>query len=166
MLRGELSTPVSIQGELYRSGGGGSTVEINPVYSTGTKIADYEINGVEGGIYIPKINITTLWDYLTDGNGNIYWSGGAITLRDDINNYDEIVLEIVSNIGDLSDAWRASNQYRLITSILVNAIEPYAFTICSYDTRSAKYKFTSTALQKLQGSGVDNGVIKIYGINY
>lgn len=52
---GRLSSKATVQGDIYRSGGGGgSTVEITPVYNTGTKIADYSIDGEEGAIYVPK----------------------------------------------------------------------------------------------------------------
>lgn len=35
-------------------GGGGSTVTITPTLSTGTKIADFEIDGDEGSLYAPS----------------------------------------------------------------------------------------------------------------
>lgn len=38
----------------YPSGGGGSTVSITPTLSTGTKIADYTIDGVSGSLYAPS----------------------------------------------------------------------------------------------------------------
>ena len=39
-------------------GGGGSDVSITPTYNQGTKIADYSIDGNEGTIYTPEIEIT------------------------------------------------------------------------------------------------------------
>ena len=39
-------------------GGGGSDVSITPTYNQGTKIADYSIDGNEGAIYTPEIEIT------------------------------------------------------------------------------------------------------------
>ena len=38
----------------YPSGGGGSTVSITPTLSSGTKIADYTIDGVSGSLYAPS----------------------------------------------------------------------------------------------------------------
>lgn len=35
-------------------GGGGSTISITPTLSSGTKIADYEIDGVQGSLYAPS----------------------------------------------------------------------------------------------------------------
>ena len=52
-IRGNLSTQARLSGNLYRSGGG-STVTIDPVYNSGVKIADYEIDGEAGEIYIPN----------------------------------------------------------------------------------------------------------------
>ena len=37
------------------SGGGGSSVTITPILSTGTKIAEYEIDGVGGDLYAPDV---------------------------------------------------------------------------------------------------------------
>ena len=167
-IRGNLSTQSRLSGNLYRSGGG-STVTIEPVYNSGIKIADYTIDEEEGEIYIPANQgpvVINLWNYVADNNNNIYWSGAAITLNDSILNYDEIVVEIISNIGDLNDSWKSSNQYRLITDILINALVPYTFTICSYNQRSSKYIFTDTTLQKVMGNSSDNGVINVYGIKY
>ena len=39
-------------------GGGGSDVSITPTYNQGTKIADYSIDGNEGAIYTPEIEIS------------------------------------------------------------------------------------------------------------
>lgn len=169
---------IIVEGELSLSDLG----IVNPVVMTG---ATSSANGAAG--YVPRpliadkdkflkgdgtwspisgsFNITNLWSYGGSDSG-IYWSGDAITLNDSILNYDEIVLEIVSASGDLGDVWRSSNQYRLITNILINAINPYTFTMCSYDTRSAKFIFTDTTIRKDQGPSSENGIVNVYGINY
>ena len=110
-------------------------------------------------------SVTNLWSY-GGVDANIYWSGSGITLNDSILNYDEVVVEIVSNVGDLGDAWRSSNQYRLIVDILVNALVPYTFTLCSYSQRSSKFVFTDTTITKNQGGGSDNGIVNVYGVKY
>lgn len=51
-MRGNLSTQGRLRGNLYRSGGG-SSVTIDPVYNTGIKIADYNIDGEPGELFIP-----------------------------------------------------------------------------------------------------------------
>lgn len=45
-------------GSIAGGGGGGSDVSITPTYNQGTKIADYSIDGNEGALYIPEIEIT------------------------------------------------------------------------------------------------------------
>lgn len=69
-MRGRLSSKATVQGDIYKSGGG-STVEIIPVYNTGTKIADYSIDGDEGAIYIPNgDNILDMtWTLIAETNG-------------------------------------------------------------------------------------------------
>lgn len=124
-----------------------------------------EIKGLKfGGGKATRIDL--LWDYVNDNSGNIYWSGNALTLNGDIRNYDEVVVEIVSAQGDVSNQWKSSYQWRLLVDPLINSFEPSTFTICSYDQRSAKFQFTNTTLQKLLGSGSENGVIRVYGVTY
>lgn len=124
-----------------------------------------EIRGLKfGGGKGARIDL--LWDYINDNSGNIYWSGNALTLNGDIRNYDEVVVEIVSAQGDVSDQWKSSYQWRLLVDPLINSFEPGTFTICSYDQRSAKFQFTNTTFQKLLGNGAENGVIRVYGVTY
>ena len=47
----------TLTGSIAR-GGGGSDVSITPTYHQGVKIADYSIDGNEGAIYTPEIEIT------------------------------------------------------------------------------------------------------------
>ena len=48
----------TLTGSIAGGGGGGSDVSITPTYNQGKKIADYSIDGNEGAIYIPEIEIT------------------------------------------------------------------------------------------------------------
>lgn len=47
-------TQVLVMNEISSGGGGGSVVSITPTLSSGTKIADYSINGVSGELYAPS----------------------------------------------------------------------------------------------------------------
>ena len=86
-MRGRLSSKATVQGDIYRSGGGGgSTVEITPVYNTGTKIADYSIDGEESAIYTPDTSIKTL--YTRQFNTN---NPTTIILSESFNNFDFIL---------------------------------------------------------------------------
>lgn len=51
----------------YPSGGGGSTVSITPTLSSGTKIADFEIDGVSGVLYAPTGGGGAIDDVTVDG---------------------------------------------------------------------------------------------------
>ena len=53
-IRCNLSSSRNMRGDMYRSGGGGTVVEITPTYNSGIKIADYSLDGESGVIYIPN----------------------------------------------------------------------------------------------------------------
>lgn len=166
-IRCNLSSSGNMRGDMYRSGGGGSVVTIDPVYNSGTKIADYSIDGEDGEIYIPsQYTITNLWNYVTDNTSQIVYDGTLITLSDSILNYDELVVEVVSDSGDLGNEWRSSAELRINVHTLINGIEPYNYVFCTYDTRSSKIVFTNNTVQKTSGFGSINGIINVYGIKY
>lgn len=48
----------TLTGSIAGGGGGGSDVSITPTYQQGVKIADYSIDGNEGAIYTPEIEIS------------------------------------------------------------------------------------------------------------
>ena len=54
LFRKKDGTLVNIEDAMSGGGGGGSTVEITPVLTEGTKIADFEIDGEEGSLYAPS----------------------------------------------------------------------------------------------------------------
>lgn len=87
-IRGNLSTQSRLSGNLYKAGGG-STVTIEPVYNSGVKIADYEIDGEPGEIYIPNDEITIETLYTSPFNTN---NPATITLSESFNNFDFILL--------------------------------------------------------------------------
>lgn len=87
-IRGNLSTHGNMRGNMYRGVGGGSTVEITPTYNSGTKIADYSIDGEEGEIYIPnypQYTESVLYTY----SGNTRQT--AFNLSDSMTNYDALI---------------------------------------------------------------------------
>lgn len=71
-------TQVLVMNEIGSGGGGGSTVTITPTLSSGTKIADYSINGVGDSLYAPSggggvPEATLLWqgDFIGAGTINV-----------------------------------------------------------------------------------------------
>lgn len=92
--------------KVYGAGGsgGGSTVTITPTLSTGTKIADFEIDGTAGELYAPSgggggsYTRTALFESTT---GWGVWDS-SVTLSDDIANYDEIEFVLAFSASDKS----------------------------------------------------------------
>lgn len=68
-------TSVLVMSEISTGGGGGSVVSITPTLSSGTKIADYSINGVGDSLYAPSgggiPEATLLWQGDHTGAGTI-----------------------------------------------------------------------------------------------
>lgn len=86
-IRGNLSTSGRLRANL--AVGGGSEVTITPTYNSGTKIADYSIDGEPGAIYIPNDEITIETLYTSPFNTN---NPATITLSESFNNFDFILL--------------------------------------------------------------------------
>lgn len=86
--------------------GGGSDVEITPTLATGTKIADFEIDGVSGALYAPSGgggggggSSQTIADVLWSGSATPSTTGTDITLSHAISDYDFIVFIIEQGAG-------------------------------------------------------------------
>lgn len=100
--------------EYSGGGGGGSTVTITSTLSTGTKIADFEIDGASGALYAPQggggsYTETELFSGSATVNGNVQLSA-------DIGNYDEFVIWC---------GWGASN---------VNGLIPIRVSVAMFKT--------------------------------
>lgn len=88
------------------SGGGGSTVTITPTLATGTKIADFEIDGTPGELYAPQggggggYTRTALFESST--GWGVWDQTNGVVLSDDIENYDEIEFVLAFASADKS----------------------------------------------------------------
>ena len=120
-----------------QGGGGGSTVTITPTLSSGTKIADYSINGASGSLYAPS----------GGGGGGSYTEtvlfdnqGGSapatITLLDDYTNYDMLVFILLRSADS---RWYKYEVPYLVSSLSVgDSIQLVSYTECaSYDITNA-----------------------------
>lgn len=130
-MRGRLSSRATVQGDIYRSGGG-STISITPTYNSGTKIADYNIDGEEGKIYIPQ---TKKIDLLLDTPFN----SGQSSLLHNIADYDELI--IVYGFDDLGDN----------ASLCMNVLTNYFINNCVYNA-SPSNSLTHILLHPFDGA--------------
>lgn len=114
--------------------------------------------------------IDELWDYEVEGQGSVTYDTYTLTLRHTIDDYDEILVELISNAIDTSGDWSSSVQARFNVEALENARVPHSTTYCSFGVRSTKYVINGTTFQAERSHSTDqervNGVVKIYGIKY
>ena len=111
-------------------------------------------------------NITTLWDYTSDNSGSILYGLNTATLHDSIDNYNYLILEVVSTSSDETDVtWKGSCQFVINVAALQNAFNS-DYIICeSVANRSCKYHITGTTLQKTAEAAANtNGLVRVYGI--
>ena len=89
-------------------GGGGSTVTITPTISTGTKIADYSIDGTSGELYAPNsAGSTVVYDRVQLFTGGTFANVNLVMqLSDAITNYDQIEIVAVDKSG-----WFRASQF-------------------------------------------------------
>ena len=154
-----------------KMGGGGTTVEANPSETptdqlTSIKIDNtvYEIVGGGGSGF----DTTVLWDYKTDNNNSVLYGLNSATLHDSAENYDALVIEVVSIVSDETDAtWKGTCQFFVDVNALDNAFNE-KYIICeSVANRSCKYHIDGTTLQKTaEATANTNGLVRVYGIKY
>ena len=111
--------------KLYAPSGGGSDVTVTPKTSTGTNIADIEVDGTTYQLFAPSGG--------GGGSGSGYtetslWSGsqtttGTITLSDSIQNYDIIVLRWSPH--HLSTDYYQRTDMILVSSIMLGSTYQY-----------------------------------------
>lgn len=90
------------------SGGGGSTVNITPTLQSGTKIADYEIDGQQGELYAPTDTnkYVTALTFKSDGKLEASMSDGSKVTSD--NAYSMTILKYgISTWNDFIEAYTA-----------------------------------------------------------
>lgn len=160
-LQGRLSTPPNIEGEIYRGVGGGSTVSITPTYNSGTKIADYNIDGDEGEIYIPtsESHIDIL---LNETNGVNIETPYTFLNNRRLSDYDAIEI-IIATKENVSGGLGYDHWYMSTRSILDYPVINYG----AYGNRWFYGTFTDTTFIQNNASGDQwPYVYIIYGIKY
>ena len=113
-------------------------------------------------------NETLLWDYSTDGSGNIVYDGTALTLRQAIENFDSIIVEMVSYYTDVSSGdWNATAFVEESVNAIANARVANKFSFTSYSDRSSIFQASGTSFQKTTiGTANTNGIVKIWGVKH
>lgn len=164
-----------VVGVKYGAGGsGGTSVEANPQEEptdtlTKIKIEDtvYEIQG-GGSSEGSGLQRTVLWDYAQDNAGTIPYDIYSVTLRDDINNYDAITLELVSYAGDLNGAWRGTNiSNTFFVDMLNNQLEPGNAVVCTFSQRSVKFYIHDNIVSTtVRNESSTNGLVRVYGLTF
>lgn len=133
-------------------GGGGSTVTITPTLSTGTKIADYSIDGSTGALYAPNggggsSTLSGLSDVTitspTDGQGLVYDATNQVWVNGDVSG---------GGGGNIDTLWSGSvapTTSSPETVTLAHSIADYDYLIFDVKntTTSAKATFVAHNLQ-------------------
>ena len=153
-----------------------SSVEWNQIQTEGIKIAEITIDGMATEIFAPNSGSsgggsyteTVLYDYREDNGGVICYDTSTQTLRDDIENYDLLWLEISSSAGDLSGSdWKATCQLSINVNLLSNGYNPNYVIYTSYDTRSSRYYIKGKEFKTtIRNAGNTNGLVRMLGIKF
>ncbi len=88
-IRCDLTTSGNMRGNMYRGvGSGGTVVEITPTYNSGTNIADYSLDGVQGELYVPNATHDVLWTNQGVTNPT------SISLPHNLTDYDIVLITV------------------------------------------------------------------------
>lgn len=135
----------------HGGGGGGSNVEITPTLQSGTKIADFEIDGVSGALYAPSGGGGGSSQFIAD----VIWSGSEtpstagtdITLSHAISDYDFIVFTVTQGNGYDSTLIFATSELAVGGSYISTG---YITDLCAFFT------YTSDTAIKIKSSASAN----------
>lgn len=156
------------------SGGGGTTVVANP---SGEATADLETIQIGETIYdIPGsgggsgkgYTTTCIWDYVEDNSGVIPYNPCTLTLNQDINNFESLVIELVSVAGDISSVdWNSTVLHQVDVNALNNLYNNNYLTYTSFGERASRFYIKDTTFQKTVNNLSNvNGIVRVYGIKY
>lgn len=148
----------------HGGGGGGSDVEITPTLQSGTKIADFEIDGVSGALYAPSGGggASSQGVYIDKLIFDTYVAGdGTYALLESIDNYDAL---LVCGYGASGD-----NPSNFIMSQFVTKAEFYTKKIAllatvTGSTRRIFIEFPDSTHVKTSSKEGDISLRFIYGI--
>jgi hypothetical protein len=132
---------------------------------------DYQPYAMSNAELTAKVqtNITIIWDYNANNNGEIPYEPFTSTLSDNINNYDAIQLEMVSYRDDLDTSeWNATMFSPIMpVYVLNNSFKNNYFNHTSFETRSTNWYIKDTTIQKVANNFSDiNGLVRVYGIKF
>ena len=127
----------------------------------------YEINGIKFGSGDGYAS-TLLWDYVTDNSNVIPYDVFTATLHDNINNYNQVIVELVSHVGDLSiPEWNSTVLVTIDVNAINNSHNPGYFSYTTYEQRSSRFYLHNNVLQKTTNNQSDtNGIVRVYGIKF
>ena len=125
----------------------------------------YEVNGITLG---NKYTKTLLWDYQNDNSGVIPFNTYIKTLNEDINNYDVLLVELVSSKSDLTNVnWNSTIQWQINIDSLNNSYNSNYITFTTFGDRASRYYIKDTTFQCATCNITDtNGLVRVYGILY
>ena len=125
------------------------------------------IYGVKLGGIGSGYNSTLIWDYTDDNSGTIPYGTYSVTLNDNVNNYDMLVIENVSYSGDLSGDWRSTNLWYVDVNALNNNLNSNYITYTSWNERATKFHIDGTTFEAVKtNEAASNGLVRVYGIKY
>lgn len=161
-IRGNLSTSGRLRANL--AVGGGSEVTITPTYNSGMKIADFNIDGSEGEIFIPDYPVV---DNLADMNWIkiIDIPGGSYSVYTDVSSYKYVAIcFIYQNISYNPYFYKLSDFDKLLSMTAVNELaKGYQWSIDeNYDYFGIHYRSDKTISVKATYSGIQ---AVVYGIS-
>ena len=127
-----------------------------------SKVVGIKLGGIGSGY-----NSTLIWDYTNDNSGTIPYGTYSVTLNDNVNNYDMLVIENVSYSGDLSGDWRSTNLWYVDVNALNNNLNPNYITYTSWNERATKFHIDGTTFEAVKtNEAASNGLVRVYGIKY
>lgn len=110
---------------------------------------------------------TLLWDYVEDNGGTIPYDIRTLTLRDNVEKFDWLFLEVVSHVNDLpSTTWNRTMFLQVPVDPVKTSRIQGSFVHTSFGERTTYYDMSGKSFSRISGDTSINGLVKIWGVKY
>ena len=174
-MQGSINFDGTLSGSIAGGGGGGSEVTITPVLTSGTKIADYSIDGQNDSLYAPdsgsEVTITPNYnsgfkvaDYTIDGVAGVLYA--PLTVNQGVSPLEVIGNKIRIDLSNYYDKTDCNNTFQKILTpgagISINSLDVISVNMYNYYLNTEQ----NTGIKWIDNNYIYRKVVRLDNVSF